>query len=162
MAAFNLGTGRFSAFQSARDDVEATTTSTTYQQKLTKSWTVGTAGNWLVLCTWRLTGTSTSYSAEARMQLDNATTDCNPLRRIQNTGDYLETGGIDVRNLAAGTRTFDVDYRSKSTSGTAKIKNCPLRRAAAVSLWLIWACDSGRVRHCAGPGLFFARPAFCP
>jgi len=29
---------------------------------------------------------------------------------------------VDVRNLAAGTRFVDVDYRSSSASGTAKIR----------------------------------------
>ena len=119
-AAFNLNTGRFSNFQMQRDDNETTTSSTSWQQKITKSISVSTAQDWLVLCTFRLGNSSTSYSSESQVQLDNTTTMANPMRRPQATTDYFQCGCFDVRNLGVGTRVFDHDYRTSNSSGTAK------------------------------------------
>ena len=54
--------------------------------------------------------------------MDDTTTLGQPLRRPKDTTDYMNVGCMDVRNLAAGTRFVDVDYRSSSASGTAKIR----------------------------------------
>jgi len=124
--AIRLAGSRFAGYQSAASDTEATTTSTAWQQKLTKSWSVGTAGNWLMLSSCGLADTSTSYNVEMRQQLDNATTEANPLLRTQAAANYMNSGCIDVRNLATGTRMVDVDYRSSNASGTAKIRNARL------------------------------------
>ena len=124
--AIRLAGSRFTGYQSAASDTEATTTSTAWQQKLTKSWSVGTAGNWLMLMSCGLADTSTSYNVQMQQQLDNATTEANPLLTTQAAANYMNSGCIDVRNLATGTRTVDVDYRSSSASGTAKIRNVRL------------------------------------
>jgi len=121
---FNLGNGRFSNFQMVRQETETTTTSTAWQQKVTKSISVSTVQDWFILCNWRLGNTSTSYSSEAQVQLDNATTLAIPRKRPRVTTDYFECSCVDVRNLAVGTRVFDVDYRTENSSGTAKIKYC--------------------------------------
>ena len=121
--AFNLTTGRFSGFVMNRDGTESTTTSTSWQQKLTTNVAVSTAQDWLVLCTWRLANSSTSYSSETQVQLDNATTEADTMRRPSNASDYFGCACVDVRNLSSGTRVFDVDYRTSNSSGTAKIKN---------------------------------------
>jgi len=124
--AIRLAGSRFTGYQSAASDTEATTTSTAWQQKLTKSWSVGTAGNWLMLMSCGLADTSTTYNVQMQQQLDNATTEANPLLTTQAAANYMNSGCIDVRNLATGTRTVDVDYRSSNASGTAKIRNVRL------------------------------------
>jgi hypothetical protein len=120
--AIRLSGGRFSGYQTASDDTESTTSSTTWVQKLTKSWSVATAGNWAVLASIKLADSSTSYNAWAQFQIDNATTCANPGRRPVNAADYMNAGCMDVRSLATGTRTVDVDFDSNGTGGTAKIK----------------------------------------
>ena len=126
VTAIRLTGGRFASYQYAADDSESTTTSSTYVQKLTKSWTAGTAGTWLVLSSFRLTNSSTSYNTWAEVQLDDATVTAESGRRPVNTTDYMNAGCVDVRNLAAGTRRADVDFRSSSAAATAKIKNVHL------------------------------------
>jgi len=123
LAVFNITTGRFANFLMARDDNETTTTSTTFQQKTTASKSISTAADWLVIDTFRVGNSSTSYSSEGQVQLDNSTTMANPMRSPQSTGDYIQNSCIDVRNLSTGTRVFDQDYRTSNSSGTAKCKN---------------------------------------
>lgn len=120
--AIRLTDGRYSGFQYVRSATEQTTTSTAWVQAGTKSFTA-TAGNWLFVATWRNRATNLSYSVEAQQQLDNTATEANPMMRPQATSDYMNAGCIDVRNLAAGTRVVDVDFRSKNASGSAKIKD---------------------------------------
>jgi len=122
LAAVRLTGGRFAGMQSVSSDSEATTTSTTFQEKLTKTWTVGTTGNWLLLSSARVNGTNASYSVEARFQLDDATVLGQPLLEPNDTTDYMNVGCMAVRSLSAGSRRFDVDYRSENASATAKIR----------------------------------------
>jgi len=122
VAAIRLSGGRYSGYQYASDDTESTTNSTTWVQKLTKSWSVATAGNWAILSSIKLADSSTSYNAWAQFQIDNTTTCANPGRRPVNAADYMNAGCMDVRNLATGTRTVDVDFESNGAGGTAKIK----------------------------------------
>ncbi len=75
-----------------------------------------------MLASFRLADTSTSFNAEGRVQVDNTTTSAQPLRRPQDTTDYMNAGSVDVRNLGAASHFVDVDYRSSNGSGTAKIR----------------------------------------
>jgi hypothetical protein len=122
VAAIRLSDGRFASYRGKSSDGESTTTSTAFQQKLTDSWSVGSAGNWLVLTSFRTAGTSESYSIESRVQLDDTTTLGQPLREPNDTTDYMNAGCVDVRNLSVGTRMVDVDYRSENSGATAKIR----------------------------------------
>jgi len=122
VAAIRLTGSRFANYRSVSADTESTTTSTSFQQKLTDSWSPSPVGNWLVLTSFRLAGTSASYSVEGRVQLDDATTMGQPLREPNDTTDYMQAGSVDVRSLASGTHKLDVDYRSERTSATAKIR----------------------------------------
>jgi len=122
VTAIRLSGSRFTGYQSNAANTESTTTSTTFQNKLTQSWTPAAAGNWLVLTSFRTTNSSTSYSTEGQVTVDDSTTSAQPLKRIQATTDYLPMGSVDVRNLTAASHHMDVNYRSASTSGTAKIK----------------------------------------
>jgi len=123
VVAIRLTGGRYSGYQTAVDDTESTTTSTSYILKLTKSWSVGAAGDWLLLTSWRPTNSSTSYNCWTQVQIDDATVSNESGRRPVNTTDYMNAGGIDLRNLAAGTRKVDVDFKTNGAGGTAKVKN---------------------------------------
>jgi hypothetical protein len=120
--AIRLSGTRFASYQYASADTESTTTSTTFQQKVTKSWNVTAAGNWLMLTSFRLANSSASYNVEGRVQIDDSTISAQPLRRPKDTTDYMNAGSMDVRSLAVGTRFVDADYRSSNAAGTAKIR----------------------------------------
>ena len=122
VAAIRLTGGRFAAFQSAASDGESTTTSASYVEKLTKSWSVGTTADWAILASMRLANSSTSYQTYGQVQLDNTTVLSETVLRPQDTTDSINASAIDVRELTAGTRQVDTDYKSSSTSATAKIK----------------------------------------
>ena len=126
VAAIRLTGGRFSGFQSAVSDGESTTTSMTYIEKLTKSWSVGTTADWAVFASMRLTNTATTYQTYEQVQLDNSTVLGENLRRPQDTTDWMNAGCIDVRELASGTRRVDVDFHTSSAAQTAKIKSVHL------------------------------------
>jgi len=122
VAAIRLTGDRYASYQANSSDGESTTTSTTFQNKLTKSWTPAATGNWLMLSSFRMTNSSTNYSTEAQVTVDDTTTSAQPMKRIQAGTDYLPMGSVDVRNLTAASHHVDVNYRSTGTSGTAKIK----------------------------------------
>jgi hypothetical protein len=122
VAAIRLTDGRYSPYQYASADSESTTTSTAFQQKLTKSWSAGSAGNWLMLTSFRVANSSANRNVEARVQVDDVTTSAQPLRQPQDTTDYMNAGSVDVRSLSAATHYVDVDYRTSNAVGTAKIR----------------------------------------
>ena len=121
IVAIRVSDGRFSDHVDKAVDTETTTTSTTFVEKATKSWTWGPNGNWLILVSGRVGGTSESYSTEARTQINNATTSSQQLREPNDATDYLHFGSIDVSNLTT-TRQVDVDYRTENASATARIR----------------------------------------
>jgi hypothetical protein len=113
--------GRFADYQVASADSESTTTSTTFVEKLTKSWSAGPNGNWLMLGSARIAGSAANYSVEARAQLNDATVLAQPFVEPDDTTDYMNFVSVDVRNLTT-PRKVDVDYRSENASMTAKIR----------------------------------------
>ena len=121
VVAIRLSGSRFTGYQFASSDTESTTTSTAFQQKLTKSWSVTTAGNWLLLSSFRFGGSSESNSTEGRVQVNDTTTSAQPFREPKDATDYMNGASVDVRNLAVGSRFMDIDYRSENASATAKI-----------------------------------------
>jgi hypothetical protein len=113
--------GRFADYEAGSSDSEATTTSTSFVEKYTKSWTAGPNGNWLILNSARIAGTAANYSIEARVHLNDATVLAQPLLEPDDTTDYMNFVSVDVRNLTT-PRKVDVDYRSENASMTAKIR----------------------------------------
>jgi hypothetical protein len=113
--------GRFADCVNSSSDTEATTTSTSFVEKYTKSWTWGAAGNWLLINSARIAGTNAGYSTEARSQMNDSTTCAQQLREPNDTTDYMQFVTVDVRSLS-GTKRFDVDYRSENAAATAKIR----------------------------------------
>ena len=100
--AIRLAGSRFTGYQYAASDTTSTTTSTTFQQKATRSFSATSAGNWLVLASAKVSSTNATYSNESRVQIDDSTTSAQPLREPQDTTDYMNAPSVDVRNLASG------------------------------------------------------------
>ena len=121
--AIQLSGGRFDGYWGQSSDSTSTTTSTAWVEKRSCTWTTGNNGNWLLLNSARIGGSSETYSTEARVQVNDATTCGQQLREPKDATDYMNFNVIDVRNLGA-TRDADTDYRSENAAATAGIRKC--------------------------------------
>jgi len=119
IAAVRLTGSPLASYQFASADGESTTTSTTYQEKLSRTWDAGDASDWLLIGSARRGQDPTDY-VYTRMQLDDTTTQAEHDRRLINNTHKVDFSCIDVRNIS-GSTTVDIDYKSGSSSSTASI-----------------------------------------
>ena len=120
--AVRLSDSRFANAVSSVSDGISTTTSTSYVEKLTKSWSPAVAGNWLFLHSSRMLEDNVSYSVKAQAQLDNSTTVTSGIRKPNAAGDWMLFSGFDVRSLTAASHAFDADFATDNAAGTAKMQ----------------------------------------
>jgi len=121
VAAIRLSESRLGSFAWAASDSASPSTSTTYVEKLSKTWTSGASGNWLVLSSGRLN--SSGYSlAEARTQFNNTDTLSTTSRVMRTTNEWKNCACVGVEAIAEGPRQTDVDFRSGAGSDTATVK----------------------------------------
>jgi len=116
-----LSGDRFANYASAVDDTQSNTTSTTFVQKLTKTWTSGSTGNWLLLSSARLQGTG-GQTGEVQVNYNTSTTEAQPLRTFQDGNEWRNEDCVAVQNIVAGGRQLDTNYRSSSASYTVSIR----------------------------------------
>jgi hypothetical protein len=122
VAVLRLSDGRFADYASAVSDGESTTTSTTFVEKLSKTWSSGSEGDWLILASGRMILSSTSGLVEAQVEYNDTVTLATQTRRPQNPVEWKNMGCAAVQPVAAGGRQADVDYRTTNGSYTAYIK----------------------------------------
>jgi hypothetical protein len=106
-----------------------TTTSATFQEKLSLSTGTIPAGTYYVSWYYEMAGTLQNTDMETRVQADNTI----DLAMPTHDGDAWGTGGgIYVATLgASGTHTIDIDYRKVSGGGSAQI------RRARIAFWRV-------------------------
>ena len=126
VAAIRLTGGRFANYAYQADDTESTTSSTTYVEKMSRSWTAGANGNWLALMSSSGGQTATSRYCDVEMKYNGATVISNTLQAVAGTVEYMPTTGIGVFNVVAGSRTMAVNYRTSNSASSAKIKQVHL------------------------------------
>jgi len=121
--AIRLTGGRFKYAASAYG-IEQNTKATTLQQALSTSWTYGVSGNWLFLNGARVANASTSCQTEVLAQINDSPAGIcgRQLMKPKDVSDLLNFSSIDVRNLTASPRKMDMDFRTTSGTGTAKVK----------------------------------------
>jgi len=119
--AVRLSGSRLDCAVYAASDTESSTTSNSFEQKATKTWTTGGTGKWLILTGARVNQADSGDIVEARAQLDDTTTMNAVSRKPENTSDWHNFGGAYVADLSNASYTIDIDYRTLS-SGTARIK----------------------------------------
>ncbi|MHC4713671.1 MAG: putative Ig domain-containing protein, partial [Planctomycetota bacterium] len=112
---------RFANGVGQSEDSESFTQETTFQQKLTKTWTAAPAGYWLVFASGGVQAASTSYSAEARAQLNDTDTLILQTREPVTTADWMNLAGFDVVSMS-GSQTLDVDWRTENGTYNAGIR----------------------------------------
>jgi len=115
----------------ASDETQTSTTSTTFQTKLTLSYTVPVAGTFMLFWDAHISSTSASTDFQGQI-LQDGTTVVNLLSGAvpANDAEY-SWGGHRRFSLTAGAHTFAVQYRKVGGSGTIGIQEVHL------SLWRI-------------------------
>jgi hypothetical protein len=113
-----------SYYQYANHEPETNTTFTSYQNKVTLTTPVLTAGTYKVTFYSEISQ-SDQKPTKVRVRLDGVTV----LAEIQETIefssgniDYLTACGFDIQPLTAAVHTVTLDYSSTSEGGTAKIR----------------------------------------
>jgi len=108
----------------AESDSESSTTQTTWQDKVTLTFT-SAADAYLVIASAELRGSSSSYDMEARLTVD-ATTYAELDTRPDETATDLYShhfATFKTINLTAASHTFKLQYRSSSFFGTCSIRH---------------------------------------
>ena len=115
----------------AESEGEATTTSTTMQDKTTLTFTPASTQDYLIIWSAEITNSSTSYDCKVELTVEG-TVVAEGNFEANAANIYYPVGGIDIANLASGaSRTIKIRYCSENAFGTAKIKNA---RIAAIPL----------------------------
>jgi hypothetical protein len=110
----------------AESAAESTTTSTSYQDKVTLTFTPEDNSTYLIIASWLMANSSTSYQAKAKLTRTTGTAkDFNELiYQPKATSDYISGGaiGIDTFGTSPGPQTYKIQFCTNNASGTAKIK----------------------------------------
>lgn len=97
----------------------SSTTSTTYQEKLTLNYTPDFTGDYLVLWSAATASDSANKPIQIRVQVDDTTTINESTWGANFTNEYSNNTGMTVTTLTGGvTYKFDLDFRLTTTSGT--------------------------------------------
>ena len=100
----------------------STTTSTSWQDKATLTFTPPSNGDYLVIATANYRGSSTSYDVYVQLTQDGTTiTSSNGRPGSGTTANYYTFGVMRKVTLDASQHSFTIQYRSSSASGTAGV-----------------------------------------
>ncbi|HOR63467.1 MAG TPA: hypothetical protein PKW18_02515, partial [Candidatus Sumerlaeota bacterium] len=105
----------------AESDALSQSTSTSWQDKTTLTFTPS-AGNFLIIATAEVNGSSESYNAKAQLTIDGtvyAMYDAEP----SDTTNYQSFITHKVINLTAASHTIKIQYCSNNAAATARIRN---------------------------------------
>jgi len=105
----------------AESEARETTNSTAWQTKVNLTFTPATAGDYLIIATANLDGSSTSYSFRARLLQDDVTEHANTIKIAGVTGVPYNFGVMRMVTLSAASHNFKIQWCSSSTSAEAGI-----------------------------------------
>ena len=118
-----IGAGGTSAtYQFTASDSEASTTSTSYANKATMTFTPSASDSWIVFGFAEIKNSSTSYQTSVQLTIDGAVAEDSSIAPKNNT-DYQSFTAMKVVTLSAASHTFNLDYKTSSASGTAYVRN---------------------------------------
>ena len=104
---------------------QSTTTSTSYQDKVSITFTPISTKNYTILGYAEINSSSTSYQVEAVLTVDG-TIYQNTSYRPKDANDIYPLSTIKKIELSSAQHTVQIQYRSSSGSATAKIRNAKL------------------------------------
>jgi hypothetical protein len=105
-------------------------TDTTYQDKTTLTFTPDDSSTYVIIASWLMQESSTSYQVKAKLTRTTGTAkDFNELiYQPKDATDYISGGaiGIDTFGASPGSQTYKIQYTTNSSSGTARIKEAKI------------------------------------
>ena len=105
---------------------ESPTTSTTYQNKVTISFTPQVTADFIIIAAAEVQGSSTSYQAKARLTVDS-TTYQELAYRVKDPTDWYPFNGLKRLTLNGGTNyLIELQFCTNNAGGTARIRNARL------------------------------------
>jgi hypothetical protein len=107
--------------QYAESEGESTSTSTTWKDKVTLTFTPSTSGDYLIIATANLGGSSTYSSTLVQLIQDGSTVHAGPIKEPSTSGARYTFGVVRKINLSAASHTFKIQYRTESSGKTAYI-----------------------------------------
>lgn len=111
-----------SGYKSAISEGESSTKSTSWQDKVSLTFTPESAGDYLILATADLSGSSTSDSFFACLTFDSSSLG-EMVREPTATNHYYTFAMVKKLNLSASSHTFIIQYKSEKATKSAYIKN---------------------------------------
>jgi hypothetical protein len=104
----------------------SSTTNTTYQDKVTISFTPQLTADFVIIPTAEVQGSSTSYQAKAQLAV-NSTTYQELAYRVKDTTDWYPFNGLKRLTLNNGTNyEIKIQFSTNNAAGTARIRNARL------------------------------------
>jgi len=109
---------------------ESTTTNTSYQDKTTLTFTPDDNSTYVIVASWLMRESSTSYQVLAKLTRTTGTAkDFNELiYQPKDASDYISGGAvaIDTFGSSPGSQTYKIQYMTNNASGTAGIKEAKI------------------------------------
>ncbi|NLZ24656.1 DUF2341 domain-containing protein, partial [Candidatus Dojkabacteria bacterium] len=109
---------------------ENATTSTVYQDKTTLTFTPEANSNYLLISSWLLQQSNTSYLTYSKLtRSSGAAKNFNELAyQPKNGTDYVSGGGIGIDSFGSSPtqQTYKIQYRTSNAAGTARIKEASI------------------------------------
>lgn len=98
----------------ANSDTESSTTSNSYQDKTTLTFTPGSSGDYLIVAFAEITGSGATYSAFVKLLHDTASNDYGEVsKEPEDSGEYTSWGTMVKLTLGASSQTFKIQYRGE-------------------------------------------------
>jgi hypothetical protein len=105
---------------------ESATTSTTYQNKVTISFTPQVTADFIIIAAAEVQGSSTSYQAKAQLAV-GSTTYQELAYRVKDPTDWYPFNGLKRLTLNGGTNyLIELQFCTNNAGGTARIRNARL------------------------------------
>jgi len=115
----------------AEDDIQSSTTSKPYQQKLSLTTLSLPADNYLIMWNYEWQYKHGNFKFKARVQVDNSDTIMEQCEEPTDKHSWCPTSGFKQMTLSSGIHYIDLDYCSSKSGKEAKI------RRARLELWRV-------------------------
>jgi len=132
-------------YQFNASDSEASTTNTSYQTKVTVTFTPPGVDDWIIFGFCEFKCPNPAYATFVQLFVDGVGEGQNTRKPVDPT-DYLPFITVKVKNLSAGPHTIQLKYRAGNSAAAAYVRNarvCAVRRAS-LEFWNV-AYDNAKV-----------------
>jgi len=121
----------FHDFSATVSEGVSSTTSGTYVNKVTHTFTPQVAGDYMIQYQFETTNSAAAGEVDAQVDLDAGTIIAQSIESPNTGGDYELHSGFDIQTLDVSAHTVEIDFLRPGAIGTASI------RRARVSTWRV-------------------------